>query len=327
MAPYSCLPVIMPMYPGGPLALQPCYPYPYPPMPYPMQPGYQSQPYAQQPRPGMRPVYIVLIIIGVLLVIGGGVAAAVLLTGDGTSSFNLGSGTVKGVDIEFKDMTLTQEGNSLVLTGTYDNNTKREGDVYVSVQVISEGAQQKVTYTVPVEPGTGQSFTKSKAASYTISGATLGPLVFQSAGTLDDDESNSEEDSTTPSDKEKSTPSSSVVPIDKTVEYQGIELKIVSVKVEPGADEGFLLTIDIEANNQSGKQAYIFWNEEARLIDEKGGEFAVDDYDMETDYPPETQSEGQLFIPVDNKDQIFTLQFGKESLPKVDLQLDLSGAD
>ncbi|MBU4194888.1 MAG: hypothetical protein KKF66_07830, partial [Actinobacteria bacterium] len=61
--------------------------------------------------------------------------------------------------------------------------------------------------------------------------------------------------------------------------------------------------------------------------DEKGEEFALDDYDMETDYTPATQAEGQLFIPVDNKDQIFTLQFGKKSLPKVDLKLDLAGAD
>ena len=337
-SPYGYFPSFMPMYPGGPYALQLCFPYPYPPIPftpYPMQPGYPMQPYAtSRPRAGMRPVYIVLIIIGVLLVIGGCVAAAILLTGQGGSSFKLGNGTVKGVDIEFRDITLTQEGNRLALTGTYDNGSKREGNVSVAVQVISNGSQQTLSFKVPVEPGSGERFATGKDVSFTISGATLGSLVFQAEEGYEEDgtpyprdEEDSTEDRTTPSDKENSTSSSSVVPVDKTVQYQGIELKIVSVKIEPGADGRVLLTINIEAKNQSGEQVFIFWSEETRLIDEKGEEFALDDYDMETDYTPATQAEGQLFIPVDNKDQIFTLQFGKKSLPKVDLKLDLAGAD
>jgi len=295
-----------------------------------MQQQYPMQQYATQPRPGLRPVYIILIIIGVLLVIGGCVAAAILLTGDGTSSFKLGDGTVKGIDIEFRDVVITQEGNTLALTGTYDNNSKREGSVCVSVNVVSDGSEQAVSFKVPVDANSGERFATAKDVSFTISGATLGSLVFQAEEGYEEDgtqypmdEEDSTEDRTTPSDKEKSTSSSSVVPVDKTVQYQGIELKIVSVEIEPGADDRVLLTINIEAKNQSGEQVYIFWSEETWLIDKKGEEFAVDDYDMETDYTPATQAEGQLFIPVDNKDQIFTLQFGKKSLPKVDLKLDL----
>jgi len=170
--------------------MQPYFPIPCPPMPYapyPMQQQYPMQQYATQPRPGLRPVYIVLIIIGVLLVIGGCVAAAILLTGDSTSSFKLGDATVKGVDIEFRDMVITQEGSTLALTGTYDNNSNREGSVYVPVKVVTEGSQQTVSFTVPVDPNSGERFAKAKDVSFTISGATLGSLTFQGSSSYDDD--------------------------------------------------------------------------------------------------------------------------------------------
>ena len=195
-SPYGYLPSFMPMYPGGPYMMQPCFQYPYPPVPYGPYP--MQQQYATQPRPGLRPVYIVLIIIGVLLVIGGCVAAAILLTGDGTSSFKLGDGTVKGVDIEFRDVVITQEGNTLALTGTYDNNSKREGSVYVSVDVISEGSQQAVSFKVPVDANSGERFATAKDVSFTISGATLGSLTFQGSSSNGDDDSS--DSGTTPED-------------------------------------------------------------------------------------------------------------------------------
>jgi len=157
------------------------YPAPYgaqAPAPY---PGAYPQPYGAHKR--MKTVYIVLIIVGVLLLIGGAVTAAVLLTGNGKSSFNLGDGSVTGVDIDFKNMKLAQSGSSVTLTGTYDNNTKREGSVIVSVQGISNGNEQLLSFTVPVDPGKGKPFTQKKSSSAKLSGATLGALIYESSTT------------------------------------------------------------------------------------------------------------------------------------------------
>lgn len=139
----------------------------------------------------MRGLYIALIIIGSLVVIGGGVAAAILLTGNSNATFRLGDGQVTGADIEFNDMVLSQVEEMLLLAGTYDNGTKYEGDVIVTVQVVSEGREQLVSFTVPVEPGTGEPFTEQKpAGSIKLGGATLSSLVFKvSADTDDDDQS------------------------------------------------------------------------------------------------------------------------------------------
>ena len=145
--------------PYGSPYMQPFAPPPgaYPPAPY----GAPAGPYPgaypqQQPYPAahkrMKTVYIILIIIGVLLLIGGAVTAAILLTGNTKSSFNLGDGTVTGVDIEFTNMILRQSGNTVTLTGKYSNNTKREGDVFISVQGISKGSEQLINFTVPVQP-------------------------------------------------------------------------------------------------------------------------------------------------------------------------------
>jgi hypothetical protein len=131
----------------------------------------------------MKTVYIVLLIIGVLLLIGGAVTAAVLLTGNGKSSFNLGDGSVTGVDIDFKNMKLTQSGSTVTLIGTYDNNTKREGKVMVTVQGMSNGNEQLLSFTVPVGPGKGKPFTQKKTSSARLSGATLGALIYESSST------------------------------------------------------------------------------------------------------------------------------------------------
>lgn len=175
----ACQPMSQMMgYPGALPAVAPA--------PMPAQYPYAS-PYAV-PRGRMKTGYILLIVLGVLLLVGGAVAAVVLATGGGNSSFNLGDGSVTGADIEFQGLVLAQEGNQVTLTGTYDNNTKREGDVYVTVQAISGGNEELLSFTVPVEPGTNQTFTQRKAASGQISGATLGALVYQGTSRQDDDE-------------------------------------------------------------------------------------------------------------------------------------------
>jgi hypothetical protein len=159
----------------------------YPPSPYPgaaasPYPGAYPQAYGA-PHKRMKAVYIILIILGVLLLIGGAVTAAILLTGDSKSAFNLGSGSVTGMDIDFSNMILKQSGSTVTLTGKYDNNTKREGTVYVTVQGISKGSEQLLNFTVPVTPGKGKSFTQKKASSAQLSGATLGTLIYQGTST------------------------------------------------------------------------------------------------------------------------------------------------
>lgn len=165
----------------------PYFPFFYPFMPYPgayagYQGGQQQYAYAAAaPRKRMRSLFIALIIIGALIVIGGGVAAAVLLTGSTNATFRLGDGQVVGADVEFSDMVIKQEGATITLSGIYDNNTKSEGDIIITVQAISGGREQLLSFTVAVTPDTGKTFTRQKpAGSIKLSGATLSSLVPKS---------------------------------------------------------------------------------------------------------------------------------------------------
>ncbi len=187
--PYFMPPYPYPMMPypygfGGQTPYQAAAPYPYEPypsvpVPYTAYPG-QQQANAGAARPKKaRPLYTALVIIVLLMLIGGGVAAAVLLTGSTNASYRLGDSSVTGVDIEFRAMSIKQSGNVLTLSGTYDNNTKYEGEVIVTVQALTSGNEQPISFTVPVVPGTGKSFSKQKSAeSLKLSGATLSSLVY-----------------------------------------------------------------------------------------------------------------------------------------------------
>ena len=115
-----------------------------------------------------------------------------------------------------------------------------------------------------------------------------------------------------------------VIPVNQALNYQNIEFKIISVSREPKSDEIDLLSINIEAKNESNKQVFIFWNEEARLINERDEIYSIDDYSLETNFTQRTQTKGYLFIPVSKQDKKFILQFGKKSLPKVEIELDLT---
>lgn len=115
-----------------------------------------------------------------------------------------------------------------------------------------------------------------------------------------------------------------IIPINQSIKYQSIELKILSIKRDSKSKDADLLSIQIEAKNESENQVFVFWNEEARVINEKGEVFSIDNYNLETSFMGNTQANGYLFIPVNKQDQKFTLQFGKKSLPKTDLDLDLS---
>ncbi|MCJ7745739.1 MAG: hypothetical protein MUP40_05565, partial [Actinobacteria bacterium] len=87
----------------------------------------------RKPRKKMRTSSIIILIIVLLLAAGGGVTAYILLKGEKKASFNLGDGSAVGAKVEFHDLTLSQQGSSLTLTGTYDNKSKSKGSVYVTV--------------------------------------------------------------------------------------------------------------------------------------------------------------------------------------------------
>lgn len=75
-----------------------------------------------------------------------------------------------------------------------------------------------------------------------------------------------------------------IMPVNQIIKYQNIELKILSVKRDSKSNDTDLLSIQIEAKNESKKQVFVFWNEEIRLINEKGEVFPVDDYNLETSF-------------------------------------------
>lgn len=114
------------------------------------------------------------------------------------------------------------------------------------------------------------------------------------------------------------------IPINKILEYNNIECKIISIKYENKTETKKLLTITIDATNKTKNQIFIFWNEEVRLIDEKDKEFMVENYTLETSFPPEGKHKGCLFFDVDGKEKKFVLQFGKKSLAKKEIQIDFT---
>jgi hypothetical protein len=157
-----------------------------PPYSPPAQIPYAPHPAQPQPYVGVvhkkktRPLYVVLLILGLLIVVGGAVAAFLLLTGNTSATYRLGDGSVTGADIDFRDMVVKQNGGMLTLTGSYDNNTKNEGEVIVTIQAISKGGEQLISFNVPVAPGTGKSFSQQKSAgSIKLSGATLSSLEYE----------------------------------------------------------------------------------------------------------------------------------------------------
>lgn len=116
----------------------------------------------------------------------------------------------------------------------------------------------------------------------------------------------------------------SILRINQTIKYMDIELNILSVKRESKSAEQDLLSLQVEAKNESQKQVFIFWSEESRLLNEKGEIFPTDDYGLETSFMTGAWAKGYLFIPVNKNDEKFKLQFGKKSLSKVETELDLS---
>lgn len=118
-----------------------------------------------------------------------------------------------------------------------------------------------------------------------------------------------------------------VVPVDRVIEYQGVSFRIVSAKREPGRGGAERLSLLVEAENRGSNPVFVFYNEEVRLIGAEGQVAAVDDYTLETALEPGKGYTGYLLAEVAEGEERLTLQWGKKSLPKVELALDLSAPE
>ena len=118
-----------------------------------------------------------------------------------------------------------------------------------------------------------------------------------------------------------------VIPVNRALEYQGISFRIVSAKREPGRGGADRVSLLVEAENRSSGQVFVFYNEEVRLIGGEGQAFVVDDYTLETALEPGKTYTGVLLAEVGRGEERLTLQWGKKSLPKIELALDLSAPE
>lgn len=123
---------------------------------------------------------------------------------------------------------------------------------------------------------------------------------------------------------------STTIYINKTVKYQGIDFKIISAeKTEEfrrrtAPKRADFLVLALEAKNNSTKQVIVFYDEEVRLINGSGETIPVEDYNIENNFDPKTETEGVLLFLVAKKDNKFKLQFGKKSVPKAEIELNLN---
>ncbi|MBN2168919.1 MAG: hypothetical protein JW738_06710 [Actinobacteria bacterium] len=217
---YNMAPPMFPFFPGWPypqLMVMPATCYPFPGM-YPQNygycyPGFGSQyPPTQSPprqqysnvhdaprKRGVGAGVIALIIILVLAVLGGGALGVYYLVKPGNSNIDLGSASVPGENIDLKNLTLVQKEGTAVLSGTYENQGTREGEVIISVNGTSEGTEQVLSYNVPIKAETTENFNVSQSTQVKFSDASLGSILFRrsSSSTYDNNSSDSNDGSGT----------------------------------------------------------------------------------------------------------------------------------
>ena len=119
--------------------------------------------------------------------------------------------------------------------------------------------------------------------------------------------------------------------INKTVNYQGIHFKIVSAEKgmefkgrNAPPDKDFLV-LNIGAKNNSNGQVILFYDEEVRLISTSGEIVPLENYKLENNFGPQSETAGFLLFLVPKEDSRFKLQFGKKSQPKVEAEFELKG--
>ena len=117
------------------------------------------------------------------------------------------------------------------------------------------------------------------------------------------------------------------IPIDKSVNYQGISFKVVSAEKGPkglNIPEGKeFLVLDVEAKNNSPRQVILFYDEEVRLINESAEVIPIKNYKLENNFDPQSEAKGSLQFLAAKEDNKFKLQFGKKSLSKVEVGFEL----
>lgn len=123
------------------------------------------------------------------------------------------------------------------------------------------------------------------------------------------------------------------VEINRAVNYTGIEFEVSTLEQHEefngrnAPEEKKFLIVNIEAINESGKQIYIFYDEEVRLITKSGDVIPLENYKMETSFDSESKQKGFFLFIIPKEENEFKLQFGKKSLSKVELELNLSKDD
>ncbi|MDD4353175.1 MAG: hypothetical protein PHN56_01820 [Candidatus Nanoarchaeia archaeon] len=80
------------------------------------------------------------------------------------------------------------------------------------------------------------------------------------------------------------------------------------------------LTIDIKLKNNASVQTIIFPIEEIRILADNQI-IGLDNYKFENNLDPNQESSGQLFFKINNKPKKMILQFGKLSLPKINIDI------
>ncbi len=117
--------------------------------------------------------------------------------------------------------------------------------------------------------------------------------------------------------------------VGKSVDYHSIEFNIATAEIRKeyknrrGSENKAFLILKIGAKNNSSEQIFVFYQEEVRLISEAGKTIPLEDYKMETSFDPKAERDGYLLFVIPEENTKFKLQFGKKSLPKVELELDL----
>jgi hypothetical protein len=122
---------------------------------------------------------------------------------------------------------------------------------------------------------------------------------------------------------------SKTMAVGKSVNYRGIEFSIAAAEIREeyenrrSPENKAFLILKMGAKNNSSERAFAFYQEEVRLTGEAGETIPLEDYKMKTSFDPKAESDGHLLFVIPKENTKFKLQFGKKSLPKAELELDL----
>lgn len=242
--------------------------------------------------------------------------------------------TKKGVVIGFKQqVTVTEEG--ILEPCLVDQRLKKAYGIYQALSqsqskfifgdMVEGGVPQgteEITRIIEKATGEKQDYDREKHEKWLKEQRDLGEQKFREAVETELPEFKADEE-VKPVFKAKPR----TVEIDKTVNYAGIEFKVGTLervqefKGREAPEGKDFLIVNVEAKNNSQKQVYVFYDEEVRLINEDGENVLLENYQMETSFDTEAEHRGSFAFVVPGEETKFRLQFGKKSLPKVDLDL------